>query len=99
MYAALVNYSVLKSAVKRVQLVRECWITVDNGPCLVRDLLLALTHSSGVLGSELVFKFVLYLNLSFLTASFMDVIQRNCICLRANLTPADIGRHDVSVLL
>ena len=70
MYAALVKYSVLKSAVKRVQLVRECWITVGNGPCRVRDLLLALPHRSRVVEAN----WSSSLLLSILTASFIDVI-------------------------
>ena len=82
MYAALANYSVLKSAVKRVQLVRECWITVDNGPCIVRDLLLALTDRSGVVGSELVFKFAFVSKLVFL-----DRLLYGCHTTQLSLSP------------
>ena len=82
MYAALVKYSVLISAIKRVQLVRECWITIGNGPCFVRDMLLALPDRSGVVGSELVFKFAFVSTLVFL-----DRLLYRCHTTQQSLSP------------
>ena len=79
MYATLANYSVLKST---VNVSRECWITVNNGPCLVRDMLLALPDRSGVVGSELVFKFAFVSKLVFL-----DRLLYGCHTTQLSLSP------------